>query len=82
MIHRDSGRRRPAAAAAPLVIIAIMALAPMAGCLPPLSQSGEPLQPVPSYVKSVKVDPRTFEPIDEKSDDATPREGGGALSPK
>ena len=81
MIHRDSGRRRPAAGAA-FFVIAMMALASLAGCLPPHSPSGEPLQPVPSYVKSVKIDPWTLEPIDGKSDDATPRGGGGALSPK
>jgi len=69
MTTGGSGRRRPKGA--PLAV-ALAALASLAGCLPPRNPSGEPLAPVPPYVKSVKIDPRTLEPIDEKTADDNP----------
>ena len=61
-------RARRSAVAATLVV----ALTLVAGCLPPLNPSGEPLEPVPTYVKSVRIDPRTLEPIDTKPIDTKP----------
>ena len=77
MIHRGKGRRRPGAVAALLAVIS----APLAGCLPPRNASGEPLEPIPTYVKSVRIDPRTLEPIeDEAATGAAPRGGADAPS--
>ena len=51
-----------------------------AGCLPPTNRAAEPLTPVPPYVKSVKIDPRTLEPIDEEGPAA--EEPGASSSPE
>ena len=59
MIH-GCGARRPAY----LIVAAALALLLLPGCLNP---SGEPFAPVPTYVTSVKIDPRTLEPFDEKA---------------
>ncbi|MHC5055391.1 MAG: hypothetical protein ACYTKD_11810 [Planctomycetota bacterium] len=66
MVLRGSGARRLAGTAALSLIL------PLAGCLPPRNVSGEPLEPVPTYVKSVKIDPRTLEPIEEEAGDERP----------
>ncbi len=67
MNFRGTRVRRSAVAAA-----LVVALTLVAGCLPPLNPSGEPLEPVPTYVKSVRIDPRTLEPIDKKPDAPKP----------
>jgi len=74
MTTHGSARRRLSAAT---LAMAAAALGFLAGCLPPRNPSGEPLAPVPAYVKSVKIDPRTLEPIDEKTDD----ENAGDVKP-
>jgi len=65
MVHSTNRRRRMTAVC---LAAAGAALILLPGCLPPLSPSGEPLAPVPSYVTSVKIDPRTLEPVDEKDE--------------
>jgi len=80
MTTHGSARRRLSAAT---LATAAAALASLAGCLPPRNPSGEPLAPVPAYVKSVKIDPRTLEPIDEKATDEDPADGRpGVPAPK
>ncbi|MHC4253414.1 MAG: hypothetical protein ACYS9X_30220 [Planctomycetota bacterium] len=66
MVLRGTRARRLAGAAALSLIL------PLAGCLPPRNASGEPLEPVPTHVKSVKIDPRTLKPFEEEGDDERP----------
>ncbi len=65
MIHRGTGVRLSARAAG--LVFLLGPLVGLAGCLPRLNRSGEPVQVLPSYVTSVKYDPRTLKPIEEEA---------------